>query len=131
MDSPDCPRLHPDCPPTLTPASPPADPAYPPDGISLLPALLGSGPVRRTLFWRFRANGQRAIRDGRDNTFMFDVVADPLERANLKDRHPDDYRRRVTLYEEWNAAMLPESPESLSHTVYGDQLADRYGSTRK
>ena len=42
-----------------------------------------------------------------DNTFLFDVVADPLERANLKDRRKDDYRRlerRVARLERDDAA---------------------------
>jgi hypothetical protein len=28
-----------------------------------------------------------------DNTFLFDVVQDPMERANLKERHKDVYDR--------------------------------------
>ena len=72
------------------------DPAYPSDGIDLLPMLTGAAPVRpRTLFWRFKGNAQRAVRDGNmkylkmlDNTFLFDVVADPMERADLKQRRP-------------------------------------------
>src|SRR5262245_45082567 len=41
------------------------DPEYPFDGIDLLPHLTGSMPaVARTLFWRFKANAQRAARDG-------------------------------------------------------------------
>ena len=41
------------------------DPAYPMDGINLLPMLTGAAPIRpRTLFWRYKANAQRAIRDG-------------------------------------------------------------------
>ena len=76
------------------------DPAYPPDGTNLLPFLTGrAAPVPRTLYWRYKARAQRAMRDGDlkflkilDHTFLFDVVADPLERANLKERRKDDYR---------------------------------------
>ena len=42
----------------------------------------------RTIFWRYKANAQRAIRDGDfkflkilDNTFLFNVVDDPMERV--------------------------------------------------
>ena len=52
----------------------------------------------RKLFWRYKANAQRAARDGDykylkilDNTFLFNVVDDPMERANLKERHNDIY----------------------------------------
>ena len=59
----------------------------------------------RKLFWRYKANGQRVVRDGDfkflkilDNTFLFNVVDDPMERANLKERHQDVYDRLVA---EW------------------------------
>jgi hypothetical protein len=64
----------------------------------------------------------------RDNDFLFNVAADPLERANLKDRQPDIYRRLVTMYEDWNRTMLPEDPNAFSHAFYGDQLPDHYGN---
>jgi arylsulfatase A-like enzyme len=112
------------------------DPAYPPDGINLLPLLApGASPLPRKLFWRYKNNAQRAMRDGdmkwlkiNDNTFLFNVVEDPLERANLKDRQPELYRRLVSEYEEWNAAMLPENPDSSSGPLgTASQLADHYG----
>ena len=84
--------------PTLLEAAgvaPAAD--YPPDGISLLPMLSGDhAPLPRKLFWRYKTNAQRAARDGdykylkiRDNSFLFNVVADPRERANLWQRQRD------------------------------------------
>ena len=56
-----------------------AGPAFPSDGIDLLPVLTkGTPPVPRKLFWRYKANAQRAARDGDykflkilDNTFLF------------------------------------------------------------
>jgi arylsulfatase A-like enzyme len=111
------------------------DPAYPPDGISLVPQLTqGAPPVPRKLFWRYRHNAQRAVRDGdlkwlkiRENTFLFDVVADPLERANLRGRRPDVYKRLVQDYEGWNATMLPEDPKAYSFGFQGNELADHFG----
>jgi len=55
------------------------------------------------------------------------VVADPLERANLKDRRRDIYDRLLGEWERWNAAMLPEVPESFTESYTGAQIADRYG----
>ena len=114
------------------------DPAYPPDGINLLPALTqNAAPVPRKLFWRYKANAQRAMRDGDmkwlkigDNTFLFNVVTDPLERANLKNRQPEVYQRLVNEYETWSATMLPEDPASNSSGFTPAQLADHY-SNRK
>jgi hypothetical protein len=96
------------------------DPAFPPDGMNLLPALTqNAAPVPRKLFWRYKANWQRALRDGDykylkilDNTFLFNVVADPMERANLIERNKEIYDRLVAEWNEWNVAMLPEVTES-------------------
>jgi arylsulfatase A-like enzyme len=115
------------------------DSAYLPDGMNLLPALTGNAsPVPRKLFWRFRSNEQRAVRDGdmkwlkiAGNTFLFNVVDDPLERANLKARQPDIYQRLMAEYDAWNATMLPEDPQATSVTFTADELADHYGNTRK
>ena len=115
------------------------DPAYPPDGMNLLPVLTqNTAPVSRKLFWRYKANAQRAMRDGDmkwlkigENTFLFNVVADPLERANLKDRQPELYRRLVTEYETWSATMLPETPASYTHSFSSGQLADHYSNKPK
>jgi arylsulfatase A-like enzyme len=123
--------------PTLLAAAGTApDPAYPSDGINLLPMLTRPAPpIPRKLYWRYKGNAQRAMRDGdlkflkiRDNTFLFDVVADPLERANLKHRRPDDYQRLERQWLAWNATMLPEIKESFTHGFSGADLADHYGS---
>jgi len=113
-----------------------ADPAYPLDGVNLLPMLTGAAPIqRRTLYWRFKGNGQRAVRDGdmkylkiRDNTFLFNVADDPMERANLKQRQPDVYERLATKWLEWNQTMLPEVDESGTGGNGGVNWADHVGS---
>jgi arylsulfatase A-like enzyme len=112
------------------------DPAFPPDGMNLLPMLTaGTAPIPRTLFWRYKANAQRAVRDGDykflkilDNTFLFNVVEDPMERANLKQRLPDTYNRLIAEWYEWNATMLPETEESHTDNFTGGQLADHIGT---
>ena len=112
------------------------DPAYPPDGMDLLPHLAEDAPVQeRRLFWRYKALWQRAARIGDwkylkilDNTFLFNVVEDPLERANLKDRHKDIYERLVAEWASWNAGMLPETSTSFTENFTGDQMADHIGT---
>ena len=115
------------------------DPNYPTDGMSLLSAWTSNAaPVSRTLFWRYRFNQQRAIRDGdmkwlkiAENTFLFNVIDDPLERANLKERQPDVYKRLVAQYDSWNATMLPEDPKATSATFDASELADHFGNHQK
>ena len=114
------------------------DPAYPSDGMNLLPFVKDNAPcVSRKLFWRYKANAQRAARDGDykvlkrgNNTFLFDVVADPMERANLKARHKDIYDRLVQEWNDWDATMLPEIRESFTDNFWGAALADHLGEQK-
>jgi len=124
----------------LTAAGAQPDPAYPLDGMNLLPQLtLGAPPQPRKLFWRYHYNQQRAHRDGdmkylriAGNEFLFNVVDDPLERANLKGRQPEVFARLLAEYEAWNASMLPDLPEIKSGPLgYSDELADHTGVERK
>ena len=117
-----------------------SDPAFPLDGMNLLPQLThGAAPVPRRLYWRYHFNSQRALRDGdmkylkiAGNEFLFNVVDDPLERANLKERQPDVFKRLVKDYEDWNAAMLPDRDDiSTGPLGYADELADHFGVERK
>jgi arylsulfatase A-like enzyme len=114
------------------------DPAFAPDGINLLPLLReNAAPVPRKVFWRYKTNAQRAMRDADykylkilDNTFLFNVVEDPMERANLKERRRDIYDRLVAEWIDWNAVMLPEIDDSYVENFTGDQLADHIGSQK-
>jgi hypothetical protein len=65
-----------------------------------------------------------------DNTFLFNVVEDPLERGNLKARRKDIYDRIVAEWQAWNASMLPEIAESFTRSFTGEELADHYGSQK-
>ena len=115
-----------------------SDPAFLPDGINLLPMVAqNAAPVERKLFWRYKANAQRAARDGDykylkilGNTFLFNVVEDPMERANLKERRKDIYDRITAEWYDWNATMLPEIDESFTDNFTGDQLADHIGTPK-
>ena len=74
--------------------------------------------------------GKESVRKGLkilDNTFLFDVVQDPMERANLKDRHRDIYDRLVAQWNAWNATMLPLDPQSFTNGFTGAELADHFG----
>jgi len=112
------------------------DAEHPSDGINLLPQLTdGAATVPRTLFWRYKANAQRAVRDGDfkflkilENTFLFNVVDDPMERANLKARRKDIYDRLVEKWLDWNDTMLPEVDESFTGNMTGADTADRPGA---
>ena len=133
------PIIHIDWMPTLlAAANVDPDPSFPTDGMNLLPTLTaGAAPVPRKLYWRFLNLLQEAHRDGDwkylkilDNTFLFNVVEDPLERANLKDRHPDVYNRLVAQYRAWDATMLPLDPGAFADGNIGSQIPDHYGNKK-
>jgi arylsulfatase A-like enzyme len=95
----------------------------------------GAPTVSRKLFWRYKANAQRAVRDGDwkylkilENRFLFNVVDDPLERANLRERHQETYKTLVAEWFAWNATMLPEIDDSYTFSFSGDELADHIGA---
>ncbi|MGH8188808.1 MAG: twin-arginine translocation pathway signal protein, partial [Steroidobacteraceae bacterium] len=120
--------------PTLLAAAggePDAD--YPSDGANLLPVLLNEAPGReRKLFWRFKAAEQAAVRAGRwkylklaEREYLFDISADPRERANLGARHPETLSQLKTEFAAWAAMMLPY-PEGSHSEAAKRHLPDRY-----
>ena len=112
-----------------------SDPAYPPDGIDLTGSLMhGALPQSRTLCWRYLNLSQEACRDGDwkylkilGNTFLFNLADDPLERANLKERFPEIYRRLLADYQNWSNTMLPLNPAANTAGFSGAELADHFG----
>ncbi|WP_404711790.1 sulfatase [Sphingomonas sp. MMS24-J13] len=114
------------------------DPAFPPDGVDLTDTLLHRAPPKeRTLCWRYLNLAQEACRSGDwkylkilDNTFLFNVVEDPLERANLKDREPETYRRLVAAWQAWDKQMLPLDMEANTSGFTGREVADHFGITQ-
>ena len=108
------------------------NPEFPSDGMNLLPVLLGEVSQQRKLFWRFKACEQAAVRDGAwkylkmlDREYLFDVVADPRERADLKARHPEVFAGLKKEFARWNATMLPYPADSSSEAAK-QGYADRY-----
>lgn len=98
------------------------DAGFAPDGIDLLP-FLRTPTLRqpRQLSWRYKLHEQHAHLDGdhkylliAGNEFLFDVVNDPRERANLKDREPALFARLKAGWAAWNATRLPILPQNYS-----------------
>lgn len=110
------------------------DAAYQPDGENLLPVLLGAAEARsRTLFWRYKANRQRAVRAGdwkylkiADNEFLFNLAEDQRERANLAQKNPDIFAKLKQQWTEWDATMLPITADVRTYKVDGKVQADHY-----
>ena len=108
-------------------------PDYPTDGVDLRPAFAGNPLPERTLFWRFFAKDQKAARRGRykylsiaGEEYLFDIVADPLERGNLKQRMPERFAELKAAFDTWNEGML-SAPDASSYRFGPDQLADHFG----
>lgn len=119
--------------PTLLAASGVSDTQSLYDGVNILPQLLEHAePVERTLFWRFKAGSQGAVRQGAwkylklgDKEHLFNLDADPRERVMLKDKFPDKFTELRTLYESWNREVLPYPADSFSENVK-NSYSDRY-----
>lgn len=106
------------------------------DGTDVSMVLIEDGALlERPLFWRFKFMDQKAVRLGKykyvqinGHEFLFDVVADPLERGNLKARKPEIFADLRGLYEAWDASMMAYPEDSFSHGLDGAQIADRYAT---
>lgn len=102
------------------------------DGLDLTGPLSGGAVQERAMYWRYRANDQRALREGRwkylrmrEREYLFDIVTDQRERANLSGRDPDRFERMKAQWEAWDATMPPYPDDAPSYSNTG-QLADRY-----
>lgn len=102
------------------------------DGVDLAPVLAGGEIAERTLYWRYHNMEQRAVRRGRykylkigPNEFLFDVIADPRERANLKDLLPGEFHELKCAFEVWNSDMLVD-PAARSYGVDARNMADHF-----
>lgn len=102
------------------------------DGENLLPMLCGDSPEHdRKIYWRYKDAEQAAVRDGdwkflrmRGQEYLFNLVEDQRERANLKDRHAERFAALRSDFELWNKTMLPYPEDSNSHSI-AKFLADR------
>lgn len=104
------------------------------DGVDISASFDGQALPDRALFWRFKHMDQKAVRLGRwkylhiaGNEFLFDVIADPLERGNLKDREVDVFEDLKARFSAWDADMLPYEDDTFSGGFTGSEMADRFG----
>jgi arylsulfatase A-like enzyme len=108
----------------LEAAGVPAHTDFPLDGTSLLPLFANTAwQPQRDLCWRMAHRQQRALRrdhwkylavDGHE--YLFDVVADARERANLAHREPARLAELRVAWEAW-AAGLPGIPDGAKVTL--------------
>lgn len=110
------------------------NPDHETDGLNITPTFTGGSLPERPLFWRYKNLGQEACRLGKwkylkiqGNSFLFDIIADPMERANLKTINSAKYEELVGLWNQWNKDMLPLDPKSFTHGFNGKELADHFG----
>jgi arylsulfatase A-like enzyme len=98
-------------------------PDYPLDGISLLKQHPG-----RELFWRMKFRAQRAMRSGKwkwlsieGNEFLFDLSADPRERANLAKRQPGMFGELRSRFAAWDRSLPPIPHDARVSLIGGPQ----------
>lgn len=104
---------------------------YKPDGVSQVEALMGKGPQKRTkpLFWKMNSawpirktqpyhwvsyavvKDQWKLLTNSDSTYveLYDIVADPYEKQNLREANPDSADRLLQLLADWKRT-LPAKP---------------------
>ncbi|HEY0820305.1 MAG TPA: sulfatase-like hydrolase/transferase [Rhizobacter sp.] len=102
-------------------------PSHPLDGVSLLALLEGGAEFERTMHWRMKHRGQRALREGRwkylmvdGHEYLFDLDADERERANLATREPARLAALRDAWQCWHATMplIPDDATvSLGYSV--------------
>lgn len=103
------------------------------DGIDLSGQLLGKiPPVERTLFWRFNANNQAAVRKGdwkyvkiAGEEHLFNLAEDERERAGRAQAEPARLAEMRALWDGWNGDMLPYRVNGNSQDLRKDYV-DRY-----
>ncbi|HMU67253.1 MAG TPA: sulfatase-like hydrolase/transferase, partial [Cellvibrionaceae bacterium] len=110
------------------------DTKFKPDGENILPAILDTAPpYPRTLFWRYKANEQAAIRLGdwkylkiAGNEFLFNLAQDVRERANLAQKQPEIFNQLKQRWQDWNNTMLPITADVRSYKIDSKSQADHY-----
>jgi arylsulfatase A-like enzyme len=88
---------------------------FPLDGIDLIPILTGNKKnMERTFYWRtFQRNKQKAIRAGKwkylqdeKGEYLFNLVNDPGEKENQKEKEKIIFERLKKKYADWEKTVL-------------------------
>jgi arylsulfatase A-like enzyme len=103
------------------------------DGVDLSAQLTGkAASVPRTLFWRFKANEQAAVRQGNwkyvklgGKEHLYNLAEDEHERAERAAAEPAKLAELKGLWDGWNAQMLPYRVDGYSEDVR-KAYSDRY-----
>lgn len=101
---------------------------FPMDGQDLSPLFSDhSWEPDRSLYWRMNHRAQKAIIKGHWKylemegiSYLFNLSEDCRERANLKDKHPDIFRKMKSEWEEWNT-QIPEIPSDANVSLVFDK----------
>jgi arylsulfatase A-like enzyme len=102
---------------------------YPLDGVDLSPLLSDAGwSPERTLYWRMKHREQAACVAGRwkylrieGHEYLFDVVADGRERANLAKRDPHRLATLRRQWQEWNETMPAIPDDAQVHLLWNER----------
>ncbi len=86
------------------------------DGINLIPVISGKSKVtERTLYWRiFQRKDHKAMRDGkwkyiqdeRGTEYLFDLILDPSETNDLKEKQAAVFNSLKQKYRTWESSVL-------------------------
>ncbi|MFY7834936.1 MAG: sulfatase [Novosphingobium sp.] len=103
------------------------------DGMDLSRQMVGdAAAVERTLFWRFNASAQAAVRQGDwkyvklgGKEHLFNLAQDERERAERALAEPQRLAAMRDLWDQWNAQMLPYRVNGASESLKGS-YPDRY-----
>ncbi len=95
-------------------------PSFPLDGIDLMPVLTGkSKEVERTLYWRiFQRTQHKAMREGKwkyiqdekGTEYLFDLILDPTETNNIKEKEAEVFKKLKEKYRVWETTVLKPIP---------------------
>ena len=95
-------------------------PSVPLDGIDLMPVLTGKRKeVERTLYWRiFQRTQHKSMREGKwkyiedekGTEYLFDLILDPTETNNIKEKEAAVYKKLKEKYRVWETTVLKPIP---------------------
>ncbi len=103
----------------LAVASAKPNPEFALDGIDLMPVCTGNQKeTERTFYWRtFQRAKQKALRQGNwkylqveNEEYLFDLMADPGEKNNLKELHSEIFNRLKNEFSKWEQTVLQPIP---------------------